>query len=175
MNIISIPEFEYLPHEAQLRYQDQVEKYGRITNMKRTLLHSPTAFDALMSWYPLFNQLKILVGERAALFYAYAISTQNDCLICSTFFVKILRDNGITFDEFTFSEKEQLLVDYGRAIVRNPQEIDETVLNALQRQFDEPGIVLLTAFAGLMIATNLINTVLKVPLDEYLFEYTQQA
>ena len=174
MSIISIPEFEYLPFEAQLRYQDQIEKHGRITNMKRTLLYSPTAFDALMSWYPLFEELKVLVGERAALFYAYAISTQNDCLICSTFFVKILKDRDISFDEFAFDDKEQLLIDYGREIVRHPQNIDDAIFNALQRRFDEPGIVLLTAFAGLMIATNLINTVLKVPLDEYLFEYTKE-
>ncbi|WON78303.1 hypothetical protein [Serratia sp. UGAL515B_01] len=175
MSIISIPEFDHLPPEAKSRYQDQVEKHGRITNMKRTLLHAPTAFDALMSWYPLFDELKALVGERAALFYAYAISTQNECLICSTFFVKILKDQNISFDEFAFSTQEKLLIDYGREIVSNPHKIDETILSQLQKQFDESGIVLLTAFAGLMIATNLINTALNVPLDEYLFEYSQKA
>ncbi|WP_024912137.1 carboxymuconolactone decarboxylase family protein [Chania multitudinisentens] len=172
MSIVSIPAFNQLPSEAQLRYQHQVEKHGRITNMKRTLLHSPTAFDALMSWYPLFDDLKALIGERSALFYAYAISTQNDCLICSTFFVKILKDKNISFAEFAFSAQEKLLIDYGRAIVRNPHQIDDAIFSTLQKQFDESGIVLLTAFAGLMIATNLINTVLNVPLDEYLFEYT---
>ncbi|WP_127957470.1 carboxymuconolactone decarboxylase family protein [Serratia microhaemolytica] len=171
MTIVSVPEFSQLPPAAQARYQDQVEKHGRITNMKRTLLHSPVAFDALMHWYPLFDDVKALVGERAALFYAYAISSQNDCLICSTFFVKILKDKDIPFDQFTFTSTEQLLIDYGRAIVHDQHQIDDRILSALQQQFDEPAIVLLTAFAGLMIATNLINTALKVPLDEYLFEY----
>jgi len=44
----------------------------------------------------------------------------------------------------------------------------------LKHLFTEYEIVTLTAFAGLMIATNLINNALKVELDEYLIQYTKR-
>ncbi len=41
--------------------------------------------------------------------------------------------------------------------------------------FDEKQIVVLTAFAGLMIATNLINSALNVDLDDYLTSYKERG
>jgi alkylhydroperoxidase family enzyme len=38
-------------------------------------------------------------------------------------------------------------------------------------KFTEEQIVLLIAFAGIMYATNLFNTIAKVPLDEVLYPY----
>ena len=37
--------------------------------------------------------------------------------------------------------------------------------------FSDEQLVVLTAFGAIMIATNLINTVLRVDLDTYLFGY----
>ena len=37
--------------------------------------------------------------------------------------------------------------------------------------FDSDQIVAMTAFAGLMVATNLFNNALRVDLDEYLWSY----
>lgn len=168
---ISIPEFEGLSALAQARYQAQIKTNGKVTNMKKTLLHSVPAFDALMTWYPLYEGVEKMIGKRAAIFYAYAISDENECLICSAFFIKILKELDITFETFAFSDTENLLIEYGRALVKSPHSIDSSLLTALKTNFSEADIVLLTSFAGLMIATNLINTALKVPLDEYLFEY----
>ena len=67
---------------------------GRMTNMKWTLAHSPVALDALLQWYPLFDALVPVVGERRMWILSYAISTQSDCLICSTFFRRLLIDAG---------------------------------------------------------------------------------
>lgn len=173
--LISIPEFDDLPDAAQQRYKDQISHNGRITNMKKVLLHSVVSFDALMTWYPLFEGIKEFISERSALFYAYAISNENDCLICNTFFVKILKDLEINFDDFAFDDDEDLLIRYGRALVSNPHEIDEQIYTQLKARFNEQQIVLLTSFASIMIATNLINTALKVPLDEYLFAYNHSA
>ena len=62
---------------------------SRITNMKATLSHSPLAFDVYMQWYPLYEEVKKIVGERSAYLFAHAISQASDCPLCTTFFRKI--------------------------------------------------------------------------------------
>ena len=56
---------------------------GRMTNMKWTLAHSPAALTALLQWYPLYDEVVPLLGERRTTLFCHAISVQNDCLICS--------------------------------------------------------------------------------------------
>ena len=54
----------------------------RLTNEKLTLLHNVTAFNALeVQSYALDRELQRLVGKRAADFFEYAISLENDCLV----------------------------------------------------------------------------------------------
>src|SRR3954463_8842437 len=67
---------------------------GRMTNMKWTLAHSPVALDALLQWYPLHAEVAPLLGERRTWLFCHAISAQSDCLICSTFFRRLLADAG---------------------------------------------------------------------------------
>lgn len=172
--IVSIPDFDDLDPLAQSRWTDQIAHNGRITNMKRTLLHSVPAFDALMTWYPLFDAVKAIVGEQAALFFAHAISNENACLICDTFFVKILRDRGLDPAALVYDPTEELLVRWGRALIRDGGRLDDALLAEIAGRFDEKEILVLTAFASLMIATNLINTALRVPLDEYLYAHTER-
>ena len=43
----------------------------------------------------------------------------------------------------------------------------------MKKHWSEEQIVAITAFATIMIATNLINKVLQVELDEYLRPYTR--
>ena len=68
-------------------------------------------------------------------------------------------------------EKEQLLFDFGNAIARDPHNIPQEIYDGLKSNFTDEQIVTIIAFAGLMCATNLFNTVAKVDLDEVLYEY----
>lgn len=174
MSYISVPAYDDLGAVARERHDDQIARHGRITNMKRTLLHSVPAFDALMTWYPLFDAVKAIVGDLPALHFAHAISQQNECLICDTFFVKILRDRGLEPGQVRLDATEELLVRYGRALVADGGKVDDALLAELRSRFAEADVVTLTGFAALMIATNLINTALRVPLDEYLYAYTDR-
>ena len=151
---------------------DAHAKIGRITNMKRTLLHSVPAFQALMEWYPLRDEAAQFLPDLDISLFCYAISTQNDCLICSTFFRKILKDSGITdIENFQLTPQQRLLTDYGRALVNDPHHIGDALFSRLKALFHEEQIVLLTAFGAIMAATNLINNALQVPLDGYLAGY----
>jgi hypothetical protein len=142
--------------------------------MKKTLLHSVPSYKALMEWYTLRDVVQPFIGERGVNFFSYTISTENNCLICSTFFAQILDELGIDFKTFDFTEQEKLLIDYGRALVSNPHGIPESVYDDLKKYFNEEQIVALTSFGSIMIATNLINTALKVDLDEELVPYTSR-
>lgn len=171
MAFLSMTDYETANDEVKKEYDDQIQKHGRITNMKRTLLHNVPAFKAYMEWYTLYDLLVPVVGERAMSLYSYSISNGNDCLICSTFFRKILIDSGDDPDNPKISEIESLLIDFGSAICVDPHNIPDEIYDKLKEKFTEEQIVLLIAFAGIMYATNLFNTVAKVPLDDILYKY----
>jgi alkylhydroperoxidase family enzyme len=140
--------------------------------MKRTLLHNVPAFHAYMEWYTLYDLLAPTLGDRALALFSYAISSTNECLVCSTFFRKILIDSGDDPDNPTVDATEQFLLDFGQAIARQPNAIPSALYAELKERFDTEQIVLLIAFAGIMAATNLFNEVAKIPLDEVLYDYT---
>ncbi len=160
--------------KAREEYDKQIKQHGRITNMKKTLLNHIPSFRVLMEWYPLRDEVCALVGEYAVNVYAHAISSANNCLVCSTFFRKILKDFGKNPDALEFDQTERLLVDYGIACAAQPVMVDDELFARMKRRFSDSEIVLLTAFAGMMIATNLINNALEVQLDSYLESYTKR-
>jgi len=167
---IPIIEYENAGEKARERFDDHVARNGRMTNMKKTLLHSLPAFDALMQWYPLRDEARKFLSDREINIFCYAISTQNDCVICSLFFRKIMVDSGGA-DNSKLSPREQALLDFGKQCAADPHAISDRMFAAVKEHFNDEQTVLLTAFAGLMIATNLINNALKVDLDSYLEAY----
>ena len=164
-------EYETAGEDVRREYNDQIARHGRITNMKRTLLRSVPAFRAYMEWYTLRDLIVPFIGERALSLFSYAISNGNNCLICSLFFRKILVDSGEDPDNPRLNDVERLLMDLGRQIAVDPHAITDDVYDGLKLKFTEEQIVLLIAFAGIMYATNLFNTIAKVPLDEVLYPY----
>jgi hypothetical protein len=144
---------------------------GRMTNMKWTLAHSPVALDALLSWYPLFDALVPVVGERRMWILSHAISTQAECLICSTFFRRLLIDAGEDPAALELDEFDELIAELGRRVGRDPHSVDDALHARLAERLSEAEIVTLTAFAALMVATNVFNDALGVELDGYLGSY----
>jgi hypothetical protein len=173
MSRISPLEREQTTGAARTTFDHELARFGRLTNMKRTLMRSPPAYHALMQWYPLFDTIKAFVGERLAVIFAHAISAESDCLICTTFMRRLLINGGENPNELSLDEKGQALVEFGRAVVRSGNRVPEALYRKISELFNAEQIVALTAFAGLMVATNIINNVLEVDLDEYLYEYRQ--
>ena len=173
MAYLSLVNYDSAPKEIKEQIDYQIENHGRITNMKLTLLHSLPAYHALMEWFPLEEAIEKFLGERAVNFFCYAISTENDCLVCSTFFGKILRDLNIDFESFQFTDEENLLIRYGRAIVADANHVPAEIFENLRKYWNEEQVTAITAFAAIMIATNIINKVLDVQLDDYLVPYTR--
>jgi alkylhydroperoxidase family enzyme len=151
-----------------------VAAHGRVTNMKRTLARAPVALDALMTWYDLRDIVVPFLGERATTLFAHAISAETDCLICSTFFRRILIDQGEDPDALRLDEWQQTIVDYGLQLARDPHRVSDELFARIAARLRPEEIVALTAFGGLMVATNLFNNALRVDLDGYLQEYRKR-
>src|SRR3954469_807656 len=157
--------------EARAAHDDHKRDVGRITNMKRTLLHSLPAFRALMEWYPLRDAVQPFLGERLTTLFAHAISAETDCLICSTFFRRMLIQTGDNPDRLKLDERETAVMEFGRALAVSPFKVSDDVYRKMEAHFDTAQIVALTAFGALMVATNVVNNALDVDLDEYLQPY----
>jgi len=159
--------------EIRAAFDEGLARWGRMTNMKRTLLHSLPAYRALMQWYDLFDTVKAFLGERSAIIFAHAISSESDCLICTTYMRRILIEWGENPNELKLDEKGEAVVAFGRAVAQHGNRVPDTVYKKVMSFFNAEQIVALTAFAALMVATNIINNVLEVDLDEYLYEYRE--
>ena len=162
---------EQTKDEVRRAFDEGLAKWGRMTNMKRTLLHSLPAYRALMQWYPFFETVKAFLGERLAIIFAHAISSESDCLICTTYMRRILIEWGEDPNQLTLDEKGDAVVAFGRAIAQHGNRVPDELYKKIAGFFTNEQIVALTAFGALMVATNVINNVLQVDLDEYLYEY----
>ena len=153
-----------LPPEAQAAVDEHLRQGYRLTNEKLTLLHNVSAFEALEAQsYAVDRELQRLVGKRAADFFEYAISVENDCIVCTTYFGKILRSMGIDdFEHFAFTPDEELMIEYGRAIAKDPKRIPDKLFESLRAAFDEETLVVMTTMAVFMIANNVFNDALQV-------------
>jgi alkylhydroperoxidase family enzyme len=128
-----------------------------------------------MTWYDLREAVIPFLGDRLTTLFAHAISAGTDCLICSTFFRRLLIDAGESPDALNLDEWEQTVVAYGRQLAVDPHGVTDQLYGGLAARLQPDQIVVLTAFGGLMIATNLFNNALQVDLDEYLHPYRKES
>src|SRR3954447_9083584 len=144
---------------------------SRMTNMKWAPAHSPVALDALLTWYPLHDQVEPFLGRRRTWLFCHAISSASDCLVCSTFFRRLIIDAGEDPGELQLDEFDELIIDFGRRLGTDPHSVDDALHAKLAERLDTAQIVTLTAFGAIMVATNVFNDALAVDLDGYLQTY----
>lgn len=159
------------PEESRELAAAHLAAGGRMTNMKWTLARAPVALEALLQWYPLYDQVVPFLGERRTNLFCHAISTQAECLVCSTFFRRILKDAGEDPDALELDDTDELIAELGRRIARDAHAVDDAMHARLREHFDESQVVLLIAFGAIMLATNVFNDAMGVPLDDYLQPY----
>ena len=172
-----IQPIDYAASDPDVRaaHDEVVREHGRVTNMKLTLLRSMPAFRALMEWYPLHDTVEAFLGERLTNIFTHAISTENDCLVCSTFFRRILIDAGENPDDFALDAREQAVVDFARHLAKPLARVPGDVYARVAALFAEEQLVALTAFGAMMAATNIFNNALDVDLDGYLEPYRKTS
>jgi alkylhydroperoxidase family enzyme len=171
MSRISPVPIQQAPPESCSQLESQIAAHGRVTNMKCTLAHSPAALAALMQWYPLYDAVVQFLGKRATTIFVHAISTETDCLVCSTFFRHWLSEQGENPDALALDDREAALAEFGRQLARDAHQVSDGLFVRLTSFLNEEQVVALTAFGAMMLATNVFNNVLRVDLDDYLEPY----
>jgi hypothetical protein len=111
------------------------------------------------------------IGERAVTLFAYAIADESDTLVTSVYFRRILVDSGEDPDRPHVTEAEQLLVDWGRSIARQPFVGGDEFATRIESAFSEPLRLLLVTFAAQLIAASVFTNIARISLDESLHAY----
>lgn len=160
------------PSDIKAAFFSHVMEYkGRITNLKATLGHSLLAFRIYTQWYPLYNEVQRILGARLAALYGMAISDGSGSAVCSTYFRKLLVELGEEPEFPQVTPDEQLLLDFGTAVAQSQGQVSDTLFGSLRGKYNTEHLVVLIAFAGQTIATNVFNNVVETDLDDYLIPY----
>ena len=144
---------------------------GRMTNMKRILLHSPAAHRIYAEWFTLRDLLKPTVDDRAIWLFSKAIAETMRAEIPVTFFRRALIGGGLDPEAIDPTPDEALLIGFGKAIAADANAVLDATWAALKARYDETLLVNLVAFAGIMVATCVFTNAVKVDLDPELEGY----
>ncbi|MDM9625452.1 hypothetical protein QTL95_06075 [Rhizobium sp. S152] len=170
-----IPQIDYATASAEIKaaHDEEVAVRGRMTNMKRTLLHSPSAHRIYAEWFTLRAELSN-VPDRSIWIFSHAISKATKSKIAITFFRRALINNGFDPDALVLSEEEALLDRFGKAIVADSNAVPDDIWAKLKERYDAKTLVDLVAFAGIMLATAVFNNVVKVDFDPELEAFAER-
>jgi hypothetical protein len=172
-----IPQLAYdtATPEQQAAHNEELRLRGRMTNMKRTLLHSPAALRVYGEWFTLRDELRPVLDDRPIWIFAHAISLASGSVVGTNFMRRALIQGGDDPDALELTDAETLLQRLGSAIGQNPKSIPDDVWLALAARYADKTLVDLIAFAGLMVATNLFTDAVDTDLDAELLPFLAGA
>ena len=163
MSVISLIDIDNASAEVKEAVKKHLEDGHTVTNEKRTLLHNVPAFWALEGKsYEMSAELKKFISPRAAALFEYAISVENDCLVCTTYYKKYYESLGIDIDHVKYTPEEELVIEYARAIVKDRKHVPDELFDRLKEHLGEEGLIVLTTMGMFMIANNYFNDILHV-------------
>lgn len=141
------------------------------SNMQATLAHSLPALEVYLQWNSLYLEVERILGKRKAIIFALAISRGSSCSYCETIFRKRLTDLGENPDSLVMSLDEKDICAFGEAVARHQGNIANHLFNSLAKIYFTEELVLLTAFAGQMVAANIFNNVAETKIDFHLIKH----
>jgi hypothetical protein len=171
-----IPPIDYSTASQEIRaeHDRELSLRGRMTNMKRILLHSPAAHRIYAEWFTLRDLLKPALDDRAIWLLSHAISETCRAEIPVTFFRRALIDSGFDPEAIEATADEALLIKFGKAVAADANAVPDEVWIALKARYDDRLLVNLVAFAGIMVATCLFTNAVRVDLDPELEGYRKR-
>lgn len=175
MSHISEIDYASAPEAIRAAHDEEVRVRGRMTNMKRTLLHSPVAHRIYAEWFTLRDLLHPVVPDRALWIFSMAISKASKAAIPVAFFRRALIGAGFAPEALELSDDEAVLDAFGTAIVRDSNAVPGAIWDKLKARFDEATLVNLVAFAGIMLATAVFNNVVGVEFDAELDGFAEPS
>jgi hypothetical protein len=164
---------DYASASAEIRaeHDRELALRGRMTNMKRILLHSPAAHRIYAEWFTLRDLLKPALSDRAIWLFSKVIAQTMRAEIPVTFFRRALIDSGLDPEAVEPTDDEALLIEFAKAVAADANAVRDETWTALKARYDETLLVNLAAFAGIMVATCVFTNAVKVDLDPELETY----
>lgn len=171
-----IPQIDYATASQEIRdaHDEEVRVRGRMTNMKRTLLHSPEAHRIYAEWFTLRAELLPAISDREIWIFSHSISKALNSKIPVTFFRRAFITNGMDPDALVLSDSEQLLKRFGIAVATDSNSVPEEIWAELKGRYDAKVLVDLVAFAGIMVATAIFNNVVQIDFDTELEAFAEK-
>ena len=160
--------------EIRAEHDRELALRGRMTNMKRILLHSPAAHRIYAEWFTLRDLLKPTLSDRAIWLFSKAIAETMRAEIPVTFFRRALIDGGLDPEAVEPTADEALLIEFGKAVAADANAVADETWAVLKARYDETLLVNLTAFSGIMVATCVFTNAVKVELDPELEAYRKR-
>ncbi|GGA63208.1 hypothetical protein [Pelagibacterium lentulum] len=156
--------------EQRAAYDAEIALRGRMTNMKRTLAHSPEALRIYGEWFTLRDQLQPAIGDRAIFTLCLAISKAMDNRVGMGFMRRGLASLGA--EDGNQPGIDLLDIEtFGRAIATDAKSIPPALWARLGAQLSPKTLVDLTALAGIMIATNGFMSAVGTEVDQELAQF----
>jgi hypothetical protein len=115
-----------------------------------------------LGWHALRDEIAPWIGERAGTLFSYAISHEYGSAVTADYFRRMLTEAGDDPDHPQVTETEQLLIDWGRLVVRSPRDIPDEFYGRLESAFGPERRLALLTFAARVVAINIVNTVGRV-------------
>jgi hypothetical protein len=165
---IPMIDYDSAPQVVRDAHDEELRLRGRMTNMKRTLLHSPQAHRIYAEWFTLRAELLPQVDDRSIHVFCRAISEEAGSKIAVTFFRRAITLSGADPDALVLRDVDDLLDRFGRAIVRDSRAIPPEIWAELKARYGAKVLVDLVALGGIMLATAVFNNVVEVPFDQEL-------
>jgi hypothetical protein len=164
MAFLALPSDDELTPDAAAAAQQFLASHpGPLSHLDRTLLGSASVFTSYTAWFALRDELIPFLGERAVNLFCYSISDGYPAPYPTTFFRRELELHGDDPLDPQVTEAERLLIDWGRAIGAGAASVPAGLMDQLEQTFQPKLRLLLTAFAGLMVAVCVVTVVGNVP------------
>ena len=138
---------------------------GPLSPLDRTLLGSASVFDSYVAWFALRDELIPYLGERVVTLFCFAISDSYRAPYPTEFFRRELELAGDDPLDPHVTEAERLLMDWGSVLGIGAASVAPELSARIEQTFQPKLRLLLTAFAGLMVAVCLFTTVAGTPSD----------
>lgn len=139
--------------EQKAAHDEEMRLRGRMTNMKRTLLHSPVALRVYGEWFALRDELAPVIGDRAILTLCLAISERMNNAVGMAFMRRGLEN--LTQDDAPAADIDLDDIEaFGAAFATDAKTIPAALWARLSARMGPKTLVDLTALAGIMMATN---------------------
>ncbi|MEP6842374.1 MAG: hypothetical protein ABJA11_02560 [Pseudolysinimonas sp.] len=166
MAFLALPsDDELTPDAAAVAERFLAAHPGPLSNLDRTLLGSAPVFTSYTAWFTLRDELIPFLGERAVNLFCFAISDGYPAPYPTTFFRRELELNGDDPLDPHVTEAERLLIDWGRALGAGAASVAPELADRVEQTFQQKLRLLLTAFAGLMVAVCVVTVAGGVPSD----------